>query len=80
MKAIAIARVSTEEQKDAGNSIPAQFVRMENYCKHKVFSLSETGKISFDESAYKKDRKNFDKFLDALVEESKKQKIEQLIF
>ena len=75
MKAIAIARVSTEEQKDAGNSIPAQFVRMENYCKHKVFSLSETGKISFDESAYKKDRKNFDKFLDALVEESKKQKI-----
>jgi len=29
MKAILIARVSTEEQREAGNSFPAQVIRLE---------------------------------------------------
>lgn len=35
MKAIIIARVSTEEQRDAGNSLPAQITRLERYCQNK---------------------------------------------
>lgn len=34
MKAILIARVSTEEQKEAGNSLPAQIARLERYCQN----------------------------------------------
>ena len=33
MKAVIIARVSTEEQKEAGNSLPAQVARLESYCE-----------------------------------------------
>lgn len=50
MKAIIIARVSTEEQREAGNSLPAQVTRLENYCKHKGFTIIKA--CSFDESAY----------------------------
>src|SRR3989338_3770225 len=64
MKAIILARVSTEEQKDAGNSLPAQIVRMEEYCKRKGFDIAET--FSFDESAYKTKRDEFDKILEYL--------------
>lgn len=39
MKAVIIARVSTEEQKDAGNSLPAQIVRLESYCERKGLKL-----------------------------------------
>jgi DNA invertase Pin-like site-specific DNA recombinase len=39
MKAILIARVSTEEQKEAGNSLPAQIVRLEKYCQNKGFEI-----------------------------------------
>ena len=35
MKAILIARVSTEEQREAGNSLPAQITRLEKYCQRK---------------------------------------------
>jgi DNA invertase Pin-like site-specific DNA recombinase len=31
MKAVILARVSTEEQKEAGNSLPAQLHRIEDY-------------------------------------------------
>jgi len=37
MKAILIARVSTEEQKEAGNSLPAQVAPLEKYCPGKDF-------------------------------------------
>jgi len=37
MKAIILAKVSTEEQKKAGNSLPAQIERLESYCKRKGF-------------------------------------------
>ena len=33
MKAIILARVSTEEQKEAGNSLPAQIERLKKYCR-----------------------------------------------
>lgn len=39
MKAILIARVSTEEQKEAGNSLPAQISRLEQYCRNNGFSI-----------------------------------------
>jgi predicted site-specific integrase-resolvase len=39
MKAIIIARVSTEEQKEAGLSLPAQIARLENYCQNKGFPI-----------------------------------------
>lgn len=50
MKAILIARVSTEEQKEAGNSLPAQINRLEQYCRNKGFTVLRS--CSFDESAY----------------------------
>lgn len=58
MKAIIIARVSTEEQREAGNSLPAQIERLEKYCQHKSFKIIK--KFSFDESAYKTQRDEFD--------------------
>ena len=39
MKSIIIARVSTEEQKEANNSLPAQIHRMEKYGQSKGFEL-----------------------------------------
>ncbi len=70
MKAVIIARVSTEEQKDAGNSLPAQIVRLEKYCKGKDFQILE--KFSFDESAYKTKRNDFDNILDFVLEQKVK--------
>lgn len=64
MKAITLARVSTEEQREAGNSLPAQIERLKNYCDQKGFLIAKT--FSFDESAYKTQRDEFDKILDYL--------------
>ena len=64
MKAIILARVSTEEQKDAGNSLPAQIERLRGYCKRKGFEIART--CSFDESAYKAKRDEFDRILEYL--------------
>lgn len=71
MKAIILARVSTEEQREAGNSLPAQIERMKNYCERKNFEIIET--FSFDESAYKTKRDEFDKVLEYL--EAVKEKV-----
>lgn len=70
MKAIIIARVSTEEQKEANNSLPAQTRRMEEYCFRKGFQIFE--KFSFDESAYKVQRTDFDQILDLIVSQKEK--------
>lgn len=70
MKAIILARVSTEEQKEAGNSLPAQITRIERYCEQQNFDVIET--FSFDESAYKTKRDEFDKILDYLKENKEK--------
>jgi site-specific DNA recombinase len=61
MKAIIVARVSTEEQKEAGNSLPAQTARMQAYCERNDFIIVES--FSFAESAYKTKRDEFDKII-----------------
>ena len=70
MKAIIIARVSTEEQKEAGLSLPAQVTRLETYCKNKGFSIIKS--FSFDESAYKDDRSAFDVIFNFIIEQKEK--------
>ena len=70
MKAIIIARVSTEEQKEAGNSLPVQIARLEKYCQRKDFEILK--KFSFDETAYKSDRNEFDEILDFVINQKEK--------
>lgn len=70
MRSIILARVSTEEQREAGNSLPAQLERMKEYCKCKNFDVVEV--FEFDESAYKDKRDEFDKVLQFLVGKSEK--------
>lgn len=65
MNAILIARVSTEEQKEAGLSLPAQIARLEKYCNHKNLTIIKS--FSFDESAYKTQRNDFDNILDFVI-------------
>ena len=64
MKAIIIARVSTEEQREANNSLPAQLNRMQDYCERNDYLVIET--FSFDESAYKTKRDEFDKIIECI--------------
>src|SRR3984957_17941430 len=70
MKAILIARVSTEEQREAGNSLPAQVIRLEKYCQNKGFAIIQV--CSFDESAYTNDRSEFDQIIDLIIEQKEK--------
>lgn len=65
MKAILIARVSTEEQKEAGNSLPAQVERLKKYCQNKDFEVLRI--CSFDESAYTEQRNEFDRIIDFIL-------------
>lgn len=65
MKAIVIARVSTEEQKEAGLSLPAQEERLKKYCRNKGFDIIKI--CSFDESAYKDERTEFDSVMDFIL-------------
>lgn len=58
MKAIILSRVSTEEQREAGNSLPAQDRRCRDYAERKGFTVIKS--FSFDESAYKDKREKFD--------------------
>lgn len=73
MKAVILARVSTEEQREAGNSLPAQTDRIKNYCSKKSFPIIKN--FSFDESAYKIKRDEFDKLLDYVKDATQKEKI-----
>lgn len=70
MKSIILARVSTEDQKEAGNSLPAQIMRLEDYCTRKGFEVVK--KFSFDESAYKTKRDEFDRILEYLKDNKEK--------
>ena len=70
MKAILIARVSTEEQKEAGNSLPAQVARLEKYCQNRGFIVQQI--CSFDESAYTDDRSEFDAIIDLIISQPEK--------
>lgn len=62
MKAILIARVSDPSQVEAGNSLPAQTRRIKDYLKRKGHQIIK--EYSFDESAYKEKRDDFDEILD----------------
>lgn len=70
MKAIIIARVSTEEQREAGNSLPAQEARLHRYCQNKGFEIIQS--CSFDESAYKIQREEFDRIVDQILTQKEK--------
>jgi site-specific DNA recombinase len=70
MKAIISARVSTEEQRDAGNSLPAQTTRMQAYFDK--LGIEVVRAFSFDESAYKDKRDEFDKILDFIKSSEEK--------
>src|ERR1700694_4883174 len=62
MKAIILARVSTEEQREAGNSLPAQQERLRRYIE-RTSRLVLDKEFIFDESAYKEHRKQFEKVI-----------------
>jgi len=64
MKAIILARVSTEEQKEAGNSLPAQLLRLQKYCNEKGLVVFK--EFNFDESAWKTEREEFKKIIETL--------------
>lgn len=70
MKAILLARVSTEEQREAGNSLPAQIARLEKYCHNKNLDIMQV--CSFDESAYTDDRSEFDRIIDLILAQQEK--------
>lgn len=67
MKAIILARVSTEEQREAGNSLPAQERKCKEYSQRKGFDIVK--EFSFDESAYKAKREQFDLVLDFILKQ-----------
>jgi site-specific DNA recombinase len=62
MKAIILARVSTEEQINEGQSIPAQLARAQEYAKLKEFSIVK--EYQFDESSIKDTRSKFEKVIE----------------
>src|SRR3989338_6932100 len=68
MKAIILARVSTEDQMQEGYSIPAQLQRAREYCQRK--NLITQSEYSFDESSTKDQRKKFE----FVIDEAKKSK------
>jgi site-specific DNA recombinase len=70
MKAIILARVSTEEQKEAGNSLPAQLERMRSYCSRNGYEVEK--EYSWSETAYKVKRDEFDNILDDIKKTKEK--------
>lgn len=70
MKAILIACVSTEDQKEAGLSLPAQVSRLEHYCQSKSFEIIKV--FSFDENAYTDNREEFDQIINLVFAQQKK--------
>lgn len=63
MKAILLARVSSEEQEDT-HSIPAQVERLQEYAKRKGFAQTENHQIT--ESSTKDSRKKFEKIIETI--------------
>ena len=66
MKAIILARVSTPEQEEAGNSLPAQQARLRVYIE-RTSGLVLDREFIFDESAYKEHRREFQEVVDYLT-------------
>ena len=70
MKAIILARVSTEEQKEEGHSIPAQLEKARQYCFRK--GLEIRSEHQFDESSLKDVRIKFEKIVDEIKASNEK--------
>ena len=68
MKAVILARVSTEEQMNDGQSIPAQLAKSREYAKRKTLPIQS--EYQFDESSLKDRRTKFEQ----VIEEIKKSK------
>lgn len=64
MKAIILARVSTEDQMQEGQSIPAQLQRAREYCQRKALDVQS--EHQFDESSLKDKRKKFELVIDEI--------------
>mgnify|MGYP001580973380 FL=1 len=64
MKAIILARVSTEEQMQEGQSIPAQIERSRQWCKSK--NLEIKNEYQFNESSTKDQRKKFEQIIEEI--------------
>lgn len=71
MKAIIVARVSTDEQKE--NSPEAQLFRLQEYCDRKELKILK--KFDFSESAYKQKRDKFDELIEYIQEIAQKEKV-----
>jgi DNA invertase Pin-like site-specific DNA recombinase len=61
MKAIILARVSTDDQMQEGYSIPAQLSRARDYCQRKELKIKS--EHPFDESSTKDQRKKFEEVI-----------------
>ena len=64
MKAIILARVSTEDQMKEGQSLPAQLERSRQWCKNKQLDIKS--EYQFDESSTKDHRKKFEQVLEEI--------------
>ena len=64
MRAIILARVSTEEQMQDGQSIPAQLARSRQWCKDR--GLEVKSEYQFDESSTKDQRTKFELVIDEI--------------
>jgi site-specific DNA recombinase len=70
LKAIILARVSTEEQMTEGHSIPAQLEKARQYVLHKGFELKN--EYRFDESSLKDHRVKFEQVIDEIRKSNEK--------
>ncbi len=70
MKAVILARVSTEEQLKEGQSIPAQSARAKEYCQRKELEIKS--EYQFDESSTKDQREKFEKVLEEIRSSNEK--------
>ncbi len=73
MKAIIVARVSTDEQTET--SPEAQLFRMKSYCQSEKNRFEIIEEFNFTESAYGTKRDAFDKLLEVIEQVSKKEKV-----
>jgi len=70
MKAIILARVSTEEQMNEGQSIPAQLAKAREYAKRKTLLIQS--EYQFDESSLKDRRTKFEQVIDEIKKSKEK--------
>lgn len=70
MKAILLARVSTDEQETDG-----QLLKLKDYAEKENFTYSEQDIFDFHESAYKTQREKFDEVIKHVQSQKEKQSI-----